>query len=193
MKICLAASVRGVCVNSIIGKHLGRLGVTKEHIMCANAIICTQLGQAEPIMSANAIICTHLGGLASGSAGSSGNWVSPKSTSCAQILLFARNKWGVKIWLAAVGGRAVRREYYLQAVRAVGWDQRAHYLRKCYYLHAVKGGWSTSCPQMLLFARRGGAHETGRGWTNSSNFRRRGCILIGNRDGVGSSSQSSKH
>ena len=94
VKICLAASVRGVCANSIIGKHLGRLGVTKEHIMCANAIICTQLGQAEPIMSANAIICTHLGGLASGSAGSSGNWVSPKSTSCAQMLLFARKQVG---------------------------------------------------------------------------------------------------
>ena len=32
-----------VYTNCIICKHLGQVGVTKEHIMSANAIICTQL------------------------------------------------------------------------------------------------------------------------------------------------------
>ena len=79
-----------VYANCIICKHLGHVGVTKEHIMCANAIICTLLWgvgahhvpncyylhafkggwrvvvQAVPEIGyatcADAIICTYAGG-----------------------------------------------------------------------------------------------------------------------------------
>ena len=36
-----------VYANCIICKHLGQVGVTKEHIMCANAIICTYVAGLE--------------------------------------------------------------------------------------------------------------------------------------------------
>ena len=54
--------------------------------------------------------------------------------------------------LDAVGGTGVHKLYYLQALRASGCDQRAHHVRKCYYLHTVMGGWSPPCAQILLFA-----------------------------------------
>ena len=44
-----------------------------------------------------------------------------------------------KIVLDAVGGKGVRKLYYLQALRVSGCDQRAHHVRKCFYLHIVMG------------------------------------------------------
>ena len=68
---CANAMVCAVYANSIIGKHLGRLGVTKEPIMSANAMDalrvvrkrpCRQFGKLgvtkEHLMCANAIMCT---------------------------------------------------------------------------------------------------------------------------------------
>ena len=84
-------------------------------------------------MCPNVIICMHLGGE---------HIMCPNAIICMHF----------RIVLDAVGGKGVRKLYYLQALRASGCDQRAHHVRKCYYLHTVMGDWSPPCAQMLLFA-----------------------------------------